>query len=451
MKVRVLQRDEREATGVREPGDLRRVHRNPAPQLHPFEKAKEATRAVNAAKLDRVFARPFVAALEGHCDGITALARSPTRLNSLVSGAADGEVRLWNVPERRALVTMVGHTRAVQGLAVSRDGSLAVSCSDDCTARLWRLPVAHKVGSRGGATEEALMEYRAKAGLRGVDHHWQKDLFATAGAGVSLWSHERANPVNQFDWGVDSVTSVRFNPVEADVFASTGADRSFVLYDLRVATPLRKLIMQTRNNALCWNPIEAFNFTVANEDTNLYTYDMRKLDRALCVHQDHVSAVMDVDYAPTGREFVSGSYDRSVRIFPYNGGHSREVYHTKRMQRVFCVRFSGDASYVASGSDDMNVRLWKAQASEQMGTLLPREKNKKAYNKALLERYKHLPEVKRITRHRHLPKGIYKTAKLHRQIVNADKRKEKNVIAHSRRGSVKPKAARTKKIVREQE
>lgn len=62
---------------------------------------------------------------------------------------------------------------------------------------------------------------------------------------------------------------------------------------------------------------------------------------------------MDVDYAPTGREFVAGSYDRSVRIFKYNGGHSREVYTTKRMQRVFAVRFSGDATYVFSGSDDM--------------------------------------------------------------------------------------------------
>ncbi len=76
--------------------------------------------------------------------------------------------------------------------------------------------------------------------------------------------------------------------------------------------------------------------------------------------QDFVSAVMDVDYSPTGREFVAGGYDRSVRIFAYNGGHSREVYHTKRMQRVFAVRFSGDASYVFSGSDDMNVRVWKA-------------------------------------------------------------------------------------------
>ena len=50
-----------------------------------------------------------------------------------------------------------------------------------------------------------------------------------------------------------------------------------------------------------------------------------------------------------GREFVAGSYDRTVRIFTINGGHSREVYHTKRMQRVFAVRFSGDASYVFSG------------------------------------------------------------------------------------------------------
>jgi WD40 repeat protein len=44
-----------------------------------------------------------------------------------------------------------------------------------------------------------------------------------------------------------------------------------------------------------------------------------------CVLQDFVSAVMDVDYSPTGREFVAGSYDRSVRIFAYQGGHSREV------------------------------------------------------------------------------------------------------------------------------
>ena len=56
---------------------------------------------------------------------------------------------------------------------------------------------------------------------------------------------------------------------------------------------------------------------------SLYTFDIRKLDIALNVHMDHVSAVMDVDYSPTGKEFVSGSFDKSVRIFPSDKGRSR--------------------------------------------------------------------------------------------------------------------------------
>ena len=42
-----------------------------------------------------------------------------------------------------------------------------------------------------------------------------------------------------------------------------------------------------------------------------------------------------------------------------------QVYHTRRMQRVFAVRFSGDASYVFSGSDDMNVRVWKVRITRE--------------------------------------------------------------------------------------
>jgi len=44
---------------------------------------------------------------------------------------------------------------------------------------------------------------------------------------------------------------------------------------------------------------------------------------------------MDIDYSPTGQEFATGSYDRSIRIFKVDGGKSREIYHTRRMQRYF--------------------------------------------------------------------------------------------------------------------
>ena len=33
--------------------------------------------------------------------------------------------------------------------------------------------------------------------------------------------------------------------------------------------------------------------------------------------------VMDVDYAPTGKEFVTAGYDKTVRIFAIQRGHSR--------------------------------------------------------------------------------------------------------------------------------
>ena len=36
---------------------------------------------------------------------------------------------------------------------------------------------------------------------------------------------------------------------------------------------------------------------------------------------------------------------------------------------MFCVKFSGDATYVLSGSDNTNIRMWKAKASEQLGVV----------------------------------------------------------------------------------
>jgi WD repeat and SOF domain-containing protein 1 len=91
-----------------------------------------------AAKLDRVFAKPFLAALP-HDDGVTCLARNPRRLNSLLSGAADGDVRLWDVPARRCLRRLVGHTGAVRGISMTADGEAAVSCGTDCTVKLWKV------------------------------------------------------------------------------------------------------------------------------------------------------------------------------------------------------------------------------------------------------------------------------------------------------------------------
>ena len=106
MKIKCINRSEEAFTRERTQ-DLQKVHRNLDPALHPFEKATEYTRALNAAKLDRVFAKPFICALP-HPDGITCLGRNPRRLNSLLVGSADGGLRLWDIAAQRCLRRLNG-------------------------------------------------------------------------------------------------------------------------------------------------------------------------------------------------------------------------------------------------------------------------------------------------------------------------------------------------------
>jgi len=245
------------------------------------------------------------------------------------------------------------------------------------------------------------------------------------------------------------MTSVRFNPAEACLLAATGADRGVYLYDLRAAVPMRKFMLAMKSNKLTWNPMEPMNFVLANEDHNLYSFDMRKLDKAMMVHKDHVSAVMDIAFSPTGREFVTGSYDRTVRIFKADCGRSREVYFTKRMQRVFSVNFSSDSQFVLSGSDDTNIRIWKAEASKALGTPAGRLERKERLDAAVKKRYAHMPEVKRITRDIKTPKMIKKAAALKHEQMISEHRKRDNRKRHSREGEVAAETERKRAVIKE--
>ena len=311
--------------------------------------------------------------------------------------------------------------------------------------RLWNYPESDV----GAPTDfiEPVTSIVGKSVFLGVDHHWREPSFATCGEQVEIWDESRSEPLQSLTWGVDSVTNIRYNPVEYNILVTTGSDRAVVLYDVRQATPLRKVVLSMKSNGVAWNPTEALNFTVANEDSNLYTFDMRRLDRPLNVHMDHTLAVLGVDYAPTGTEFVSGSYDKTLRIFEMGSGRSREVYHTKRMQRIFCVCWSSDASYVLSGSDETNIRLWKAEASKKIGPLRSRERVALDYAQKLRRRYRFHPKIRRIARHRHVPKMIYRALKERQVMLASRKRKRENVLRHSKPGAVKMKPERVKSVV----
>jgi WD repeat and SOF domain-containing protein 1 len=193
-------------------------------------------------------------------------------------------------------------------------------------------------------------------------------------------------------------------------------------------------------------------FAVASEDHNMYTFDMRYMQNALQIYKDHVSAVMSVDWSPTGQDLVTGSYDRSVRLWSNGrGNHSRDVYHTGRMQRVFSTMYTLDARFVVSASDDGNVRVWKANASEKLGVQSGKERAQREYRQQLVKRWQNVGDVGKIDKQRRVPKAIKQAQKLKRTMIEAQRVKDDRRRKHTKAGQSKPKPARQDVVLAQKE
>ena len=446
---------------ARDTSDHKYVRRNLDPSQHPFAAAREHQRAVVAAKLDRMMAKPFVCAMDGHRDALTCLG-VPRRgqVVQAVSGGADGECRAWDLASRKCVWRSGAHVGPVAGVVVSRDGGSFYSCGDRSIKR-WALRVAAQSGGSledDGAPEEPADTWTSIGSVNDVDSSWLSasgGAFVSAGAEgvVQLWDPLRPAAVRTWSWGTDSVFKARWNPAEPTLLASTGRDRSATLYDARAKTPLRRCVMKAPCRGLAWNPRDPTHFVVGSEDTMCYTFDVRNLAQPKMIHEGHVGAVNDVAFSPNGLEFAAASADRTTRIFASRGngsGRSRDVYHALRMQAVACVRFTADATFLLTASEDFNLRVWKAQASKKIGPVNRREKAALDYRASLLERHAHMPTVRRIVKSRNLPKMVKKLRDRRDEEKDRSKAKLQKTMDHSRPGAVTPKAARTKVVLQEQ-
>ena len=83
----------------------------------------------------------------------------------------------------------------------------------------------------------------------------------------------------------------------------------------------------------------------------------------LRIMQGHTDTVQSVAFSPDGNLIVSGSRDRSIQLWDSETGHQLRKLQG-HANTVYSVAFSSDSELIVSGSEDCSVRVWDAKGDK---------------------------------------------------------------------------------------
>ena len=121
-------------------------------------------------------------------------------------------MRLWDVSHRKLLHTVQAHDGFLRGITFNHESTAFYTVGDDKLIKQWKAEAAD-----GSDIKAPVNTVVAKTMLKGISHHKTKPFMVTCGEVCNLWEHSRAQPLKTFEWGVDTLHSVKFNPVEENL------------------------------------------------------------------------------------------------------------------------------------------------------------------------------------------------------------------------------------------
>ena len=312
--------------------------------------------------------------LQGHTDWINSVAFSPDG-QTLASGSADHIVRLWDVsagvkagtPQPTAADPgqihhiLQGHTDEVKCLAFSPDGQTLASGSDDQTVRLWNV--------RTGQRHHILQGHTAWVYDVTFSPDGQTLASGSADHTVRLWDISTAFKIgigNANTWdgamttGTDLVRhillehsglifAIAFSP-DGQTLASGGLDQTICLWD--VLTVLNTGISE---------PLKEFTAT-SPKDT-----EVSSREKAYQTLQGHTGWVWSIAFSPDGKLLASGSEDMTIRLWEIHTGQVRHILQGHA--QWYAVAFSPDGQILVSSGGDETIRLWDVETGECLQTL----------------------------------------------------------------------------------
>jgi hypothetical protein len=304
----------------------------------------------------------YVRALEGHSGFVLCLALSADGTRAL-TGASDKTVRLWDVPAGTCLRVLSGFKANVTAVAFAHDGRTAVASSDDGTARLWDLSTGVEgrrlVGHDGGVNSAAL----SRDGRR----------VATAGSDGTLrvWDAATGGELRRGTTPGVILTHALFAPDERHLF-SAGYDGVVRAWDAERLEEQAQFVGHRGPVFRLAVSADGARLLSCGADATMRLWDVRAGGPDGAPFDNGGRIGESCGFSPDGRRVwctegpASGSLD-NLKLGSDQGIRVWEL-ETRRLVRrigdmrgkVLEARMTPDGKYLLSAGNDDLVRVWRA-------------------------------------------------------------------------------------------
>jgi WD40 repeat protein/transcriptional regulator with XRE-family HTH domain len=276
----------------------------------------------------------------------------------LAAGAATGEVWLWRVADRTALLQLPAHTGVVWSVVFSADGSTLASGGNDGMVRLWD-------------TNTGQLETTLDSGPAGV---WDVALSAdgcmvASGSGdgnVHVWEAGTGRHLARLPGHAGVVWGVALS-ADGQLLASGGGDGTLRLWKTstgRLLGTLRGHSGGIHGVALC---ADDHVLASCGDDETVRLWDT-STGQEVATLDGHIGVVWGVALSANGEIVASGGEDTTVRLRETRTGRSVVTLHG-HTNEIMQVALSADGQLVASCGLDTTVRLWDAKTGRPLAAL----------------------------------------------------------------------------------
>ena len=336
----------------------RPIDARPEP-LDPYQAPFPDTATSVDLGLDREAAAP---ASGGEREGSHAFSRRLFLLGLGVLTIASGTGLLWwwrRPPVLETVKQWKAHENIVEDLAFSPDGENLLSGSADGNLDLWRLTTAERIRRFEGHERSVLSVAFSPDG--------REIASASSDGSARLWRTLSGAEVRRIDGDGRSVRALAYTPEGRALFVASG--------DFAGKPPLVRLMAAESGEelqryeghedavgALAVSP-SGGRLLTGSDDRTARLWEVSS-GETLKVLKGHRGGLSTVAMSPDGRLAVTGSSsviprDHGLRLWDLETAEQRDILEGHEGS-VHSVLFTEDGHHILSASSDMTVRLWDA-------------------------------------------------------------------------------------------